>query len=224
MSDFFVVTEFWRACFSAIAKSCVLLLILNAYPVLSDTVSVYKYVDAQGVLHLTSKPPPPALRKKLLYSKDYEVSRGRVLHLGNKPAEANFKPAYFPSPPAHPYELLIRATALKTGVEAALLHAVVKTESAYNPDAISHKGAAGLMQLMPDTAKRYGVTDRSDPVMNLLGGARYLSDLLKLFNYDVSLALAAYNAGENAVIRYGNKIPPYRETREYVAKVMALYR
>ena len=81
----------------------------------------------------------------------------------------------------------------------------------------------GLMQLMPATAKRYQVSDRTDPVANLNGGAHYLSDLLTLFNNDLSLALAAYNAGENAVKRYGNKIPPYRETINYVKKVMQVY-
>jgi soluble lytic murein transglycosylase-like protein len=88
---------------------------------------------------------------------------------------------------------------------------------------VSGKGAAGLMQLMPDTAKRYGVADRFDPRQNLEGGARYLRDLLRLFDNNVSLALAAYNAGENAVARYGNRIPPYRETLNYVPRVLDFY-
>jgi soluble lytic murein transglycosylase-like protein len=109
------------------------------------------------------------------------------------------------------------------GLESALLHAVISVESRYNPKAVSPAGAAGLMQLMPHTAKRYGVTDALDPRQNLNGGARYLRDLLRLFNNDTSLALAAYNAGENAVKRHGNRIPPYRETQRYVPKVLAFY-
>jgi soluble lytic murein transglycosylase-like protein len=101
-----------------------------------------------------------------------------------------------------------------------LLHAVIRTESAYNPAALSSAGAVGLMQLMPGTAKRYGVPDIWDPVENLRGGARYLRDLLDLFGNDLRLALAAYNAGENAVIKYGNRIPPYPETQRYVRKVL----
>ena len=104
------------------------------------------------------------------------------------------------------------------------MHAVVRAESAYNPNAVSRAGAVGLMQLMPATAAHYGVTNRRDPTQNLMGGTRYLAYLLKLFDNDLTLALAAYNAGEGAVQRYGNKIPPYRETQNYVRKVLAFYR
>jgi soluble lytic murein transglycosylase-like protein len=104
------------------------------------------------------------------------------------------------------------------------LHAVIRAESAYDPFAVSHKGAVGLMQLMPDTARRYGVSNLTDPVANLQGGSRYLRDLLRLFKQNLRLALAAYNAGENAVIRHGHKIPPYQETRLYVEKALRYYR
>ena len=119
---------------------------------------------------------------------------------------------------------LINATAKRVKLHPGLLHAVVMVESAYNPRARSKKGAEGLMQLMPGTASRYGVNDVYDPKQNLEGGARYLKDLLKEFEFDLQLALAAYNAGENAVRRYGNQIPPYPETEAYVEKVMGLYR
>ncbi|MCB1903858.1 MAG: lytic transglycosylase domain-containing protein, partial [Gammaproteobacteria bacterium] len=88
---------------------------------------------------------------------------------------------------------------------------------------LSKKGARGLMQLMPGTADRYGVNDSWDPEQNLDGGARYLRDLLDMFDQDLKLAVAAYNAGENAVKKYGNKIPPYPETVQYVRKVVTFY-
>ena len=100
---------------------------------------------------------------------------------------------------------------------------MISVESSYNPKAVSNKGAAGLMQLMPGTAKRYGVADAFDPAQKLRGGANYLRDLLKLFDSDVSLALAAFNAGEDAVMKHGNRIPPYRETLRYVPKVLDYY-
>lgn len=121
------------------------------------------------------------------------------------------------------YDRIVEAVSRAHGIESALLHAVVSVESSYNPKAVSKKGAAGLMQLMPGTAKRYGVADAFDPVQNLGGGAKYLRDLLKLFNSDVSLALAAFNAGEHAVMKYGNRIPPYRETVRYVPRVLDYY-
>jgi soluble lytic murein transglycosylase-like protein len=108
-------------------------------------------------------------------------------------------------------------------VDPALLHAVVTVESGYNARALSPKGAVGLMQLMPDTARRYAVGDIWDPVDNVRGGARYLRDLLGMFNDNLSLAIAAYNAGEKAVIRYGHRIPPYSETQNYVPKVLGFY-
>lgn len=118
-------------------------------------------------------------------------------------------------------EIITRA-ALKNGVNPDLVYAVAAVESAFNPRAISSKGALGLMQLMPDTATRFGVADAFDPVENVMGGTRYLRYLLDLFRGDLRLALAAYNAGENAVLAVGG-IPPYRETRHYVAKVLRLF-
>ncbi len=124
---------------------------------------------------------------------------------------------------ARKYTPLIDATARRIGLDRNLLHAVILAESAYDPKALSPAGAAGLMQLMPATAERFGVSDRYDAVQNLRGGATYLRHLLELFDYNMRLALAAYNAGENAVMRYGHKIPPYRETQNYVRKVIAFY-
>jgi hypothetical protein len=120
------------------------------------------------------------------------------------------------------FEQLIAKTADKHHVDPKLLHAVIQAESAYNPSAVSSAGAVGLMQLMPATAARFGVTDRYDPIQNIEGGTRYLKHLLHLFNSDLRLAVAAYNAGENAVIRNHNSIPPYAETQHYVSEVLSL--
>lgn len=121
------------------------------------------------------------------------------------------------------YKPLIEAAAQAAALDPALLHAVVMVESGYNPAARSPKGAQGLMQLMPDTARRFGTTDPYDPAQNLRGGARYLARLLAEFDGELSLALAAYNAGENAVRRHGGRIPPYAETQRYVPAVLARY-
>jgi soluble lytic murein transglycosylase-like protein len=120
------------------------------------------------------------------------------------------------------YDEHVQAAARQHNVEPALIHAVISAESAYNPLAKSSKGARGLMQLVPETAARYGVTDMLDPKQNIDGGTRYLRDLLAMFGSDLRLVIAAYNAGEGAVQRYGS-IPPYAETRNYVPKVLAYY-
>ena len=122
------------------------------------------------------------------------------------------------------YSSQVLAAAQETSVDPALIHAVISVESGYNPRARSHAGAVGLMQLMPQTAKRYGVTDRLDPQQNIRGGARYLRDLKVMFENQLHLVIAAYNAGEEAVMKYGNRIPPYRETIAYVPKVLRHYK
>ncbi len=124
-----------------------------------------------------------------------------------------------------PYATLIHNAALNAALEPALVHAVIAVESAYNPAARSPKGAIGLMQLMPDTALRYGVKDPArSPQDNLRAGTLYLKDLMQQFNHRLELVLAAYNAGENAVLRHGERIPPYPETQRYVPAVLARYR
>jgi soluble lytic murein transglycosylase-like protein len=120
------------------------------------------------------------------------------------------------------YWPIITETSTRHGVDAELVKALIQVESNYNHRAVSRKGAMGLMQLMPGTASRYGVKHAFDPKQNVEGGVRYLRDLLDLFDKDMRLALAAYNAGENAVQRY-NGIPNYKETQNYVRKVLALY-
>jgi soluble lytic murein transglycosylase-like protein len=125
---------------------------------------------------------------------------------------------------ASAYAPMVEEAARQSRLDPRLLHAVIATESGYNPVARSAKGAQGLMQLMPATARRYGVTNAFEPRHNIQGGARYLADLLALFDQDVRLALAAYNAGEGAVLKHGRRIPPYRETNAYVPRVLDYYK
>jgi len=120
---------------------------------------------------------------------------------------------------------LIDEAARKANLDPALVHAVIAVESAYNPAARSAKGAIGLMQVLPETALRYGVADPAiSPEANLRAGTRYLSYLMELFDKRFDLVLAAYNAGENAVLRHGQRIPPFRETQQYVPAVLTKYR
>ncbi|MCW0399256.1 Membrane-bound lytic murein transglycosylase F [Xanthomonas sacchari] len=123
--------------------------------------------------------------------------------------------------PRSAYSTEIAYAVARTGVDEALIRSVIHAESAYQPNAVSRTGAQGLMQLMPATARRFGVADSVDPAQNILGGATYLRWLLNRYSGDTTLAVAAYNAGEGAVDKYGG-IPPYQETRQYVSKVATL--
>lgn len=167
---------------------------------------IYKFIDERGIAHYTNQPPGPEYRLILRSQKAWKPK-------GNANFEEN----------KERFSSLIAQIAKRYRVESALVHAVIAAESAYDPDAVSSAGAVGLMQLMPATAQHYGVADRRDPLENVLGGVRYLKDLIAQFN-DLPLALAAYNAGEAAVIKYGNDIPPYPETQNYVRIVLGYYR
>jgi soluble lytic murein transglycosylase-like protein len=125
---------------------------------------------------------------------------------------------------ARPFSSEVAAASSAAGIDPALVHAVIDVESSYNPLALSPKGAIGLMQVMPDTGKRYGVMNLYRPDANLLAGTRYLSYLLRTFDGQLTLALAAYNAGEGAVLKHGRRVPPYPETTLYVPRVLARYR
>jgi len=178
---------------------------------------VYKYTDNRGRIFYTDE-PRNSLYKRIIKSRPIQYSvLKNTLNIG--PIKFN----NFTGTNKRRFDDLIEQTAYRHQVDAKLVHAVIQTESAYNSSAQSPKGAMGLMQLMPDTARRYGVTDRRDPNQNIEGGARYLKYLLQLFNSNLNLAVAAYNAGENAVIKYNHSIPPYPETRNYVKQVLALY-
>jgi soluble lytic murein transglycosylase-like protein len=173
---------------------------------------IYGFTDENGVRHFTNVPT---------LDKRYKFIRSE----GNKPRPAAGGQVFMPSEAdILKYSGIIDVASRSHGVDRSLVHAVIQAESGYNPAAVSRKGATGLMQLMPDTARRYGVSNAFDPVENIHGGVKYLKDLLAMFNGNVQLALAGYNAGENAVIRAGNQIPPYPETVAYVPKVIDFYR
>jgi soluble lytic murein transglycosylase-like protein len=132
-----------------------------------------------------------------------------------------------PSPAAlarKPYAREIEQAARRNQLDPALVHAVIHVESRHQAAAVSSKGAIGLMQVLPATAERFGISEPGDPTANVAAGTRYLRRLLDQFDQRLDLALAAYNAGEGAVVRHGNRIPPYRETRDYVPSVMEKYR
>ncbi len=186
---------------------CISLLSLISLPSQAD---IYKYVDKHGRVILTDKPPHSGYKRLVKTWKGWEEQK----------IPKNFNWVKYQKK----FDPTIRSIAKIYKLPHALLHAVITAESSYNPDAISRAGAVGLMQLMPETAKRYGVSNRRNPKQNIYGGSRYLRDLIKLFNNDVILALAAYNAGEGTVKKYGNKIPPYKETRSYVNKVIKYYK
>jgi len=191
---------------------------------------IYKFVDTNGRVHYTDEPRNP-LYKRIIKTSPYRLKMMSESRFRNRESN-NIYPTLFHSFSdrfsnrsinKNKFSDLIANAAYKNGVEERLVHAVIQTESAYNSSAVSRAGAVGLMQLMPDTARRYGVLNRTDPVQNVDGGTRYLKDLLGMFNYNLRLAVAAYNAGENAVIRHNNSIPPYPETQNYVRQVLALY-
>jgi soluble lytic murein transglycosylase-like protein len=121
------------------------------------------------------------------------------------------------------YDALIVASAVRNKIDPALLYSMMMQESSFNANAVSPKGAGGLMQLMPETAARFGVRNVFNPAQNIEAGARYLRFLLDTFNGDVSLALAGYNAGEGSVRKYGRNVPPYPETKKYVSKIKRRY-
>lgn len=171
---------------------------------------IYSFTDESGVVHFSNLPHLDK-RYKLIYK---GKGGGMTVPAFSAPSAADIAR----------YSPWINIAARTNGLDAGLLHAVIRAESGYNPKALSFKGAGGMMQLIPDTARRYRVNNIYDPIDNINGGAHYLKDLLVMFNNNVELALAGYNAGENAVIRAGNRVPNYPETLAYVPKVIGFYR
>jgi hypothetical protein len=173
---------------------------------------IYRYVDRNGDVHYTNVPNDSR----------YKVHR-RVDTENPVTQTLTVKTRYYKPSVRQRFHKEIQAAAYKHNVDPALIHAVISAESGYNPLARSHAGAAGLMQLMPATAQRFGARNRLDPTENIHAGTRYLRVLMDLFDNDLELVLAAYNAGENAVIRAGHQIPPYKETMTYVPRVLKYY-
>jgi hypothetical protein len=165
---------------------------------------IYKHVDNEGVLHLTNVPSDPNIKYVMI------MREKRIL--------------FRPNLDVNKYDYLITKAADKFKLDSALIKAVIKAESNFNHKAVSPVGAQGLMQLMPKTASALSVDDSFHPGKNIEGGARYLRYLLNTYKGDLSLALAAYNAGEKAVAKYNYNIPPYRETQNYVRRVMSFYK
>lgn len=179
---------------------------------------IFVYHDSDGVLHISNMKQNSNYK---LYMKS-PVSRPQL----SSASDTKQKRVALAMPSAArsaQYQQMIRDASRTYMLDPALLQAVIAAESGYNPNVVSPKGAVGLMQLMPATARRYGVSNIFDPWQNIQGGARYLKDLLQMFNNDTRLAVAAYNAGEGAVMKYGYNIPPFAETVNYVPKVMRFY-
>ena len=190
---------------------------------------IYALVDEDGSVRLSNVPDDPRYKLYLKEADDYKLkdpgtrinlrdsSPYRLSGLKSKELQLSLS--------SRPYRDHVLEAAKLHNIDPALVHAVIQVESAYNFKAVSPKGAVGLMQLMPATGLRYGLSAKQlrSPADNIRAGTRYLAELLKMFGGDVKLALAGYNAGEGAVLKYGNRIPPYRETQAYVPRVLAFY-
>jgi soluble lytic murein transglycosylase len=174
-----------------------LVIILSGQNVGAD---IYRYIDSDGVLHFTNRPT----------SSNYEV------FLKEKPRRPNSKLD------SHDFDVLIQLAADRYGVSFSLIKAIIRAESGFNPKAVSHKGAMGLMQIMPGNFKALNIKEPFDPEQNIMAGVQYMAHLLDRFKGKVPLALAAYNAGPDRVEAYQD-IPPIQETEEYVKKVMKFY-
>ena len=217
-----------RRLFRLLVASAVAGLLLAAVPARAE---IWGYVDRKGVTHFADH------QVDRRYELFYRGAKAQAVSpAGQAPSAVNAPPGvgarFDVSPDFKAVRHHIREAAHAHGLEFELLQAVIATESGFNTRAVSPKGAVGLMQLMPDTAQRFGVRSRAnqtleerltDPRTNVQAGARYLAWLLKYFNGELELAIAAYNAGEGAVLRAGRKVPNYPETRDYVRKVTQLH-
>jgi len=188
-------------------KSILSIFIIYAFGLMVPFTShadIYKYVDPEGVIHLTNVPTENNIPYVLVMREKRVIIQLRGDVSG--------------------YDDLITRASDKYRIDSALVKAIIKAESNFNHRAVSPVGARGLMQLMPATAANFQVQDSFHPENNIDGGVRYLRYLMNLFNGNLPLVLAAYNAGENAILRYNNRIPPYPETQTYVKRVMSYFK
>jgi soluble lytic murein transglycosylase-like protein len=184
----------------------------GSWPAQAD---IYSYRDENGVLNFTNIPPNNGHYK-------VRIAYKQAKHTATPPQTVFYRNGNHPGTLSPQLEAIVKHVSQDYAVDKSLVQAVIHAESDFDANAVSPKGASGLMQLMPETAQRYGVRDIFDPEQNIIGGVRYLRDLLETFGHDVRLALAAYNAGEQTVLRYGG-VPPFPETMQYVDKVMLLH-
>jgi soluble lytic murein transglycosylase-like protein len=191
-------------------RLALLIATLSAASIAAANPKIYTYLDAQGLRHYTDVPDNNRYRLLVLSPQDRTASGDRYdMRLLAKASQ---------------YDSIIEHAALSAAVESNLLRAVIVVESGFNSHAVSKRGAVGLMQLMPATASRFGVSNPYDAQQNVHAGARYLKFLIDRFGHDIRLALAAYNAGEEAVARNGGQIPPFSETMAYVPRVLKIYK
>jgi soluble lytic murein transglycosylase len=170
----------------------------------SGDADIYMYIDDQGVMHFTNAPTES--------DRDYKV------YIRERPSRSK---TFYSS---DEYDDLITVASQAYGVDSRLVKAIIKAESDFNPEAVSTKGAMGLMQIMPENLKHLEIQNPFDPQENIMGGTRYFKYLYNRFDGELALSLAAYNAGPTAVDNYNKTIPPYRETEQYVQRVMTYYR
>lgn len=179
---------------------------------------IYQYIDENGVVHFSNVGVGPAKKYKKIKPVAATKRHTAVPPRPSAPSKAPAAPPNIPSV----YIELINTACDRQGIDPALVHAIVKVESDFNPYALSRKGAMGLMQLMPQTAVEMNVRNSFNPYENIDGGVKYLRYLIDRYEGNLSLALAAYNSGETAVKKWGT-IPPYRETQNYVQRIMKIY-
>lgn len=205
------------------------LLLVSAAAALGQTTASYRVdnFDFANGIKLETPPPPIApskvLRKRLRASSSASAeSINAIITTRMAEIKGDTSLGGYTTGNASVDSFIVES-GTRNSVDPLLLYSIMHQESTFKARALSNKGASGLMQLMPGTARRFGVSSIWDPRQNVEGGARYMRFLLNMFNGDVNLALAGYNAGEGAVMKYGNRIPPYNETQEYVRRISKRY-
>lgn len=198
------------------------ILLLSAFALSLHAAPIYVYKDGSGAVKFTSKKPTSGgVKFEVFQGYKGKVSYYDAPNYGKKKGSYSYSWKKTKINPAI-YQATILSAAKRHGIASSLVKAVIHAESAFNPRAVSSKGAMGLMQLMPENARRYGVKNPFAATQNIEGGTKLLSRLMRKYKGNIKLAAAAYNAGEGAVQKYGG-IPPYSETRNYVKKVVSLY-